>query len=162
MHLNADTVLAFNEDKQAAIVGWIILDKLFGMQCQKSLRYTWFSSAHMGKVYKIVFELAEKLGRIPSAAEIMHSRPWMQEEAKTQEMMKKALEKAAKMTKVYEVDLLRVELTPWLHGVIFYQSFNKAQDLFNAQKPAEAWDAIEQGLILKQTSTFEDGVHQGF
>lgn len=160
--LPLDTTLAFDLHKQSAILGWCIRDKLFCAQCVHAVKPEWFSSPNVAKLYEGIVQLYAELGRGPSAQELKGYRPFSQLEAPRQQKIVEALAEALKRTEVYGLDLLRKEMTAWMHAVIFYQAMNKAQVLYNAKKVEEAWQVAEQATLMKITGTFEDGINHGF
>lgn len=160
--LPLDTSLAFDLHKQSAILGWCVRDKVFCAQCVHAVKAEWFSSPNTTKLYAAIVQLYSELGRGPSAQELKSYRPFSQEELPRQQKIIEALAEALKKTEVYGVDLLRKEMTAWMHAVIFYQAMNKAQVLYNAKKVEEAWAAVEQATLMKITGTFEDGINNGF
>lgn len=160
--LPLDTSLAFELPKQAAILGWCFKDRQFCVQCMHAVKPEWFSSPNVSKLYGAVRQLFFELGRPPTAQEVKGYRPFAQEDAGRQQKLVEALADALKRTDVYGLDLLRKEMTAWMHAVIFYQAFTQAQTLYNGKKVEEAWRCVEDATLMKITGTFEDGVNQGF
>ena len=162
MTIELKTALAFEERKQAAIVGWTLRDKMFCAQCDRAVKQEWFASAYMGKVFAAIMALYNRYGRVPTPNEVNDYRPFQQEDGKVQDRLKEALVTALKQSEIYNIDLLRDEMTHWMHSTIFFQAMNRARDLYNATKPNEAWSVVEDAFLLRSTSTFEDGLTQGF
>lgn len=162
MSIELKTALAFEERKQSAILGWTLRDKTFCGQCDRAVKQEWFASAYVGKLFAATMFLYNKYSRVPTPSEVNDYRPFQQEDGKVQEKLKEALVNALKQTEIYSLDLLRDEMTHWMHSTIFFQAMNRARDLYNASKPTEAWQVVEDAHLLRSTSSFEDGLTQGF
>jgi replicative DNA helicase len=171
--LTIDTTLAFDENKQAAIIGWALRDKTFFVQCMNAVKAEWFSSPLRAKIFGAMAALYGEYHRPPSAAEVGSYRPFTQEDARTYTRIKEALVDCIKKTDIYGLDILRQEMTQWMHAVIFAQCMLKATQTYNAaakvkdpkeatKKVEEAWATVEDANLLKVTATFEEGTNQGF
>lgn len=157
-----DTALAFDVGKQAAILGWCLRDKLFCMQCSRTVKAEWFSSPNVGKLYAGLMAMFGEYSRVPKPLELKNYRPFTLEDARAQERLRDALQDALKQTQTYGLDVLRDEMTAWMHAIIFQQSIQKAALTYNAKKVEEAWQIVETATFMKTTATFEDGISQGF
>jgi replicative DNA helicase len=162
MSIELDTSLAFDQNKQSAIVGWCLLDDLFAKQCAMVVKKEWFSSPTVAKIYEAILSVRGTYHRRPTKEEIVSYRPFTREEAAVQKRIPEILAECAKATQSYGLDMLRQEMTKWMQAVIFSQIANRGVDTFNAQKVEEAWSILEQGVLMKQTSSFEEGINQGF
>lgn len=171
--LSIDTTLAFDQAKQAAIIGWCLRDKSFFVQCMGAVKSEWFSSPHRAKLFAAMATLYSEFHRPPTAAELDSYRPFTQEDAATYQRLRDAVRDCLKKTEIYGLDLLRSEMTQWMHAVIFAQSMLKAVQSYNAaaktktsseaiQKVDEAWSIIDDATLLKTTATFEEGTNRGF
>ncbi len=162
--LELNTSLAFDVDKQDAIVGWCIEDEVFCFQCSTSVKVEWFSNPLTAKLYGAVMAIYGEFHRKPTPQELAEYRPFRQEDQRTfdkitKEVLPSCLKKARSH---YGLDLLRSEMTGWMHSVILSQSISQAVTQFNAKKVGDAWAIMEQASLLKATASFEDGVNQGF
>jgi replicative DNA helicase len=157
-----DTTLAFDINKQAAILGWCLRDKLFCKQCSFALKREWFSSPTVGKLFDAVMTLYRSYHRVPRPEEVKTYRPFTREDAKSQQLLAEKLTEALAKTERYGLDVLRAEMTEWMHAVIFQQSVQKAATTYNAKKVDEAWKIINDAATFKASATFEDGYNQGF
>lgn len=156
------TSLAFEERKQAAIVGWCLRDKLFCMQAERAIKSEWFASTAMGEVFSAVMALYNKYRRVPNPMEVKGFKEFEKKSARQQEKIVEALTTALKQSEIYKLDMLRDEMTDWMHATIFAQGMSKARDVYNAGKPRDAWQIVDDALLLRSTSSFEDGTIEGF
>ena len=156
------SLVAFEEDKQAAIVGWCLRDRVFCKQCVDVVQQSWFASPAVGKLFVAVAAVYGRFGRPPSVEEVRTYRPHSLEDGRTQQRLAEKLTEAIAKTEIYGLDLLRSEMTEWMRAVIFSQGIQQAVVNFNAQKVQEAWAVVDEANDLRQTSSFEDGFSQGF
>jgi len=160
--LTIQTSLAFEKNKQAAILGWCFKDKGFCGQCNRAVKHDWFSSPYIGRIYKALMQFYDRYGRVPKILELYDSRILAEQNFQDRQILDEQVTLAAKMTERYGLDALRDEMTQWMHTVIFFQSMKEASKQYNAEKTVEAWTVVEDAVLLKTTSTFEDGMSQGF
>ncbi len=106
---SVDTTLAFDEGKQASILGWCLRDKLFAMQCANAIKPEWFSSPLVGKLFAATMSIYNSLGRLPSANEVKQHRPLLQEDARTKLYNAKKVDDAWKA--IDEASLVRTTST---------------------------------------------------
>ena len=158
-----DSTLAFDKKKQAAILGWMLRDKLFFLQSETSLRPEMFVDPYVNKLVGYAFKLFKEFSHPPtSVQELKQYRPVTQEEARTQVKLEETLNEALECSKIFSLDVLRSEITGWMHATIFHQGFQRAADQYNAFKVKDAFRTLEDVLLKKSTATFEDGVNSGF
>jgi replicative DNA helicase len=157
-----DTTLAFDTGKQAAIVGWCLRDKLFCKQCSFALKEEFFSSPSTRKVFGAVMKLYKDFHEVPTPEDVNTYRPFTQEDARSQQRLKEALSEALAKSQRYSLEILRSEMTEWIHAVVFHQAVQSAVTIYNAKKVKEAWGIVEKAVLFKGSATFEDGFNQGF
>lgn len=156
------TSLPFDVDKQAAIVGWSLRDQDFGVRCVHAIRPSWFSSPYAGKLFGAIQAIWQDVHRLPSPAELIDHRPFTMEDAVTYRKLQEILEKALRQTATYGLDLLRQEMTDWMHAVIFSQHVQRAVSSYNeaardVKHLHSAWKVLEEAVLAKTSSTFDAG-----
>lgn len=159
---SVDTALAFDAKKQAAILGWVLRDDLFCRQAVDAIKAGWFSNPYVMKLFDAVLKIFRDHHRRPSPLELKGYGPFTQEDSRTQQRLFEALENAMRMSEVYGLDLLRTEITDWMHAVMFLQGVQQAALQYNSKKIGEAWNLLDEMILQKKTATFEDGINQGF
>lgn len=157
-----NTALAFDEDKQSAILGWALVDNVFFMQAANSIKSDWFANPYALKVWAACLKIYGQYGRRPTGKELKSYLPFQQEDGPTQKKIAEVISRAVQSTKVYGVDMLREEVTAWMKAVIFAQGVQQAVINYNAQKVDAAWSILESALVQRSTASFEEGVNQGF
>lgn len=166
-----DTALAFTLDKQSAILGWSLRDPDFGAQCARSVKPEWFSSSRVAKLFAGMVAIWRDHHRLPTPQELSEYQGFAMEDAHEQQRIQEALANALQQTLAYGLDVLRGEMTFWMHAVIFNQALQRAVDTYNAAAHAgagaaarvdEAWGIVDRAVLMRQTSSFEAGVQVGF
>ncbi len=157
-----DTNLAFDINKQAAILGWCFRDKLFCKQCSFALKQEWFSSPTVGKLFGATMALYNQIHRVPTPEDVDTYRPFTQEDPRSQARLKETLREALAKSQRYSLEVLRAEMTEWMHAVIFQQAVQSAALTYNSKKVGEAWEIIKRAATFQSSATFEDGYNKGF
>jgi hypothetical protein len=166
-----DTNLAFSTEQQAAILGWCLRDKLFAKQCSNAVKQEWFSSPMTGKLFNAVMTIMRDFHRVPTPEEVLAYRPFQQEDARSQGKLKEFLVESLAKSQRFGLEILRQDMTHWMHAVTFAQGVQQAVNLYNSaahapaqakQKVTEAWGIVESAAAFKASATFEDGYNIGF
>lgn len=158
----SNTGIAFDQSKQAAIVGWVLQDDLFCMQCMTAVKSEWFTDPHVGKLYAATQAIFDKYHRKPTPQELEQWRPFLQDDPRTRDKIIAAMKDALLATRSYPLDALREEMTNWMRTVIFAQAVERSVQLYNAKKVEDAWAVLEDATLLKGTASFEEGINAGF
>jgi replicative DNA helicase len=159
---SVDTSLAFDVGKQAAIMAWCLRDKLFCKQCSYALKQEWFSSPAVGKLFSAIMALYRQFHNVPTPEEVKAYRPFTQEDALSQKRLAEALHEALAKSQRYSLEILRSEMTEWMHAVVFAQAVQQSVLTYNSKKVKEAWEIVERATLFKASATFEDGYNKGF
>lgn len=157
-----DTSLAFDTGKQSAILGWTMRDKLFCKQCSFAIKQEWFSSPTVGKLFGAVMTMYRDHHRVPTPEEVATYRPFTQEDGRSQARLKEMLVESLQKSQRYSLEVLRKEMTEWMHAVIFQQAVQGAAQQYNSKKVKEAWETIKSAATFQSSATFEDGYNMGF
>ena len=154
--------ITFDANKQLAILGWGFKDPAFFAQLAFSMKPESFGGAYTQKVYGAMLKIFNKYNRVPSVEEIRTYRDFTLEEAKAQVKIQEVIDSTLRLRDVHHLDLLRTEMTEWMHSTAYYQSVHQSALLYNSKKTEEAWKVLEAATLFKTTSTFEDGANEGF
>lgn len=132
MSESTSLAVPFNKSKQRAVLGHLLSNRNFFMQCRSQIKPEWFNEeALTKKVYEMQLALFEKHGRIPTVPELEGCPEVMAmpplEASKLQNHIKCCL---AEMTN-YGLDMIRAELTEWLRAVIFASAITSAKNAYN-------------------------------
>lgn len=159
MAFNFDGVaLPFATRKQAAILWYLLTNRTFFEHAKNKLKPAWFTDLIMGKVYAALLEFANdpRHPRLPTKPELLECRGFMTEEAAVRSAMRAAVETAYNESQVYGLDVLRGELTEWLHAYIYKEGIETATHHFQQQRFSEAYKIAAERIKLIQETKFEE------
>jgi hypothetical protein len=163
MPLNLDTLqLPFEKRKQAAVLWFLATDRQFFEHAKVRIKPAWFADPIMGKVYAALLffydggEGSTAYRRLPKKPELLESRSFMLEEPNVRSAMRAAVEMAYNESQVYGLDVLKAELTEWLHAYIYKEGIEQATALFQQQKFSQAYKIAAERIKLIQETKFEE------
>lgn len=155
-----DTSLAFDKDKQAAILAWCIYDAQFAEHAARVIKPEWFSSPYVRLLYQVFLNLFEEFGKAPTALELL-AHPKIQNTSDSHRY-RETFTSAAKLTESYRLPLLRKEMDSWLSAVTFYQAYERASSLYNSHQVDKAWDVLDDAALYRASTRFNKGTNVGF
>lgn len=151
--------LPFNENKQLAILGHMLVDPKFFLLSRSLIKPEWFKNPHCELVYKAMLAWYAKWGRPGTPDEIRDGPDVGGEEPSTRVKLVDKTKQAIKETANFNLDALSSELTNWLKARIFYTATHKAEDDFNRERYGEAYRVMDQALKeIKEASFVRDRV----
>jgi hypothetical protein len=157
-----DLKLPFAERKQSALLWYLATDRSFFEHAKTRIKPNWFQNHIVGKVYAALLyfydggQSFEGYKRIPKKEELLESRPFMLEEPNVRSAMRAAVELACNDAQVYGLDVLKTELTEWLHAYIYKEGIEKATAHYQRQEFAEAYKIAGERIKLIQEIRFEE------
>jgi hypothetical protein len=156
--------LPFATRKQAAILWYLATNRNFFERARNKLKPQWFTDHIVAKVYTALLEFAAnpQYGRLPTIPELLECRGFMVEEAAVRSAMRAAVAYAENESKVYGLDVLKNELTEWLHAYIYKEGSELADHHFRAQRFSEAYKIAAERTKLIQDTKFEDDYEYDF
>lgn len=149
-----DRGLPFVRKKQSAVLGWMLLDTRFFLQCRNLIQPNWFDDTHAGKVFRALLNWYDKNGRTPSVEEFSHCPEIESEDPKTAPKLQAKISESIEETKVYSLEPLAAELTMWLRARIFYTGVHAAQNDYNNSKFEHAYTVMDKTLKSIKEASF--------
>lgn len=142
--------LPFNKVKQRAVLGHILTNPSFFLQCRAQIKPNWFSEELLSaKIYKIQCEWFDRHGYAPSVEEVAGCPAVMSEPIPEQTKIRNHIQLClSEMTK-FGLDAIRAELTEWLRAVVFREALETATKAYN------------RGLFNQVDSIFKETVRRG-
>src|SRR5690606_33962770 len=124
--------LPFNKVKQRAVLGHILTNPSFFLQCRAQIKPNWFSEELLSaKIYKIQCEWFDRHGYAPSVEEVASCPAVMSEPIPEQTKIRNHIQLClSEMTK-FGLDAIRAELTEWLRAVVFREALETATKAYN-------------------------------
>jgi hypothetical protein len=163
MSLNLDTLqLPFEKRKQAAVLWFLASDRQFFEHAKTRIKPMWFADPIAGKVYGALLHFYDGVDgsggfrRLPHKPELLESRAFMLEEPNVRSSMRAMVELAYNESQVYGLDVLKTELTEWLHAYIYKEGIEQATALFQQQKFSQAYKIAAERIKLIQETKFEE------
>lgn len=159
MSVNLDNLLLpFAPRKQSAILWYLTSNRTFFEHARNKIKPNWFSEPITGKVYSALLEFATHPShpRLPTKAELMESHGFMSEEPAVRSAMRGAVETAYNESMVYGLDVLKGELTEWLHAYIYKEGIETATHHFQQQRFSEAYKIASERMKLIQDTRFDE------
>ncbi len=149
--------LPFDEKRQLALLGYLLLNDRFFTQCKDRIQPNWFNDVWAGKVWNTKLNFFKTLKRNPlSWEEFMNADDFRLESQGNRTRMKALAEEARVLTKSYGLDGMIPELSTWLHAKTFLQAQKKAEDLYNQGKFEEAYGIMDQCMSTIKSTNFDD------
>jgi hypothetical protein len=149
--------LPFSEAMQLAMLGWLMTDDRFFMQCRDIVKPEWFLDLIAGKVYAAKLKLYKRLDRIPTRAEV-EELEFTSEDNKTRAQMLVKLNTGVVKRADFGLDVLSVQLTQWLHCQMYRDAVQKSAHLYNQKKFDQAFGILDNAAAKIKTTRFdEDG-----
>lgn len=163
MPVNLDNLsLPFEKRKQAAVLWYLATNRQFFEHAKTRIKPAWFGDAIMGKVYSALLFFydggpgSDGYRRLPKKEELLGCRGFMVEEPNVRSAMRAAVEMAYNESEVYGLDVLKAELTEWLHAYIYKEGIEQATAFFQQQRFSEAYKIASERMKLIQETRFEE------
>jgi replicative DNA helicase len=154
--------LPFNQQRQDAVLGHLMISERFFKQCRETIKPTWFADMYASKVWAAKLAFYKQYDRIPTFEELQFQNEWKLENQSIQNRMKvKALE-AMNLTTLIGLDTLLDELTTWLHARYFHEGVGASTDMYNAGQTEQAFTHLEEKLKLIRTTNFDNSIEFDF
>ena len=144
--------LPFSEDKQDAILGHLLINDKFFVQCHGKIKSEWFIDDSSQRLFKLKTEFYKGFKRCPSLEELKNNKDILAEDVKTRNRLYAKLDLAKYKTTLFGLDALTPELTDWLHSRMFYNSLLKSRDLYNSDKFKDAYQIVK-GMVKEVDDT---------
>ncbi len=153
----ADSVV-FSETKQDAILGHLLLNDKFFVQCFGKITSKWFLDPNNSAIYALKCDYYSKYKRCCTIAEIKNHPSVLSEDVKTKNRIYAKIQLAEyKANNEFALDALIPELTSWLHARIYHTGISKSLSLYNSRKQDEAEDILKNVVReISDTSFYQD------
>lgn len=155
-------VLPFSQDRQDALLGYLLTDDQFFNQARNKIKPTWFLNIKSAKIYSRLLEIYEKYKRKVTLEEMKADSLFILENAPERAALANHLNACVNKIQYHGLDIIKNELTEWLHSVIFQDGVQKAATLFNAKKTHESYQHITSIVRELKDAKFDDGEQISF
>lgn len=149
-----DRGLPFVRKKQDAILGWVLKDTKFFLQCRNFIKSNWFDDKHAGKVFTALLNWHEANGRVPTIQELKYCSELVSEDPKTAPKLQAKIDESIKETEFFSLEPLAQELTMWMRARIFYTGVHAAQTDYNNSRFEQAYTEMDKTLKSIKEASF--------
>lgn len=134
-HMNNDVAIPFNAKKQRAVLGHLLSDRSFFLQCKEQIKPHWFNEeVTTRQVYEILLDFFKTHSRRPSIPEMEGCPAIMSRAPDEARRIVKHIHLCLAEADNYGLDAIRSELTEWLRAVIFASALTEAKNAYNKQR----------------------------
>jgi hypothetical protein len=149
--------LPFDQNKQNALAGHLFLNVNFFKACSTRIKPEWFLSTRNANLYALLLQFHNKHGFHPSIEEFKSFTPFVLMEPRDRGTLHAQLVLCIGATQNIRLDVIKPELTEWLHSVILMRGLNTAKDDFNNKKIKECYEKLMAAIKEIQSASFEKG-----
>jgi len=157
---NKEVTIPFEKNKLYAFLGHLLKREnyKFFVLVKDRIQPGWFHHPYCNKVYTALRQFHDNFSRCPLSIEEFKNFTYFQLESqvdrvKCYDIIATSLLKCEE----YGLDALKLELTEWLHSVMFQGAFIKAGNLYNAKKLKESLSLMEQAVKdIKNAKFYEE------
>lgn len=154
--------LPFDQIKQNALLGHLLINEQFFKIAHTRIDPSWFLSTRNSQVYKLLIDYFNKYTIYPNRFEFASSTAFQLMEPKERNLLHAHMTACIGSTNHIRLEVLKPELTEWLHSVILMRGLNKAKDSFNSKKITDCHRILMDSVKEVQTVSFNGGNTVGF
>lgn len=152
-----ETRLPFDDRKQLAVLGHLLTNAKFYEQAKHRVKPDWFNQTAAQKAYKYQLMFGEQFKRHPGLDDL---REWQlmvtSEKAEDLAAIRGTILKAKLETANFGLDVIRRELTEWMHARIYQESTLKSVRLYNEKKFSECYQLVSERITQIRTTRFDE------
>jgi replicative DNA helicase len=160
--LEALELLPGKNDRQRAILGHLINDQKFFAMARRRIKKDWFVSPKHSKIYQYLCLQVEEIGGHPNVVEFKNYLGFIKEGNDEKIALWREIDEARKWAGIIRLEVLRKELTDWMHSKIFQESMLKAAKAWNANNWQEVGRLLEEAAKEYRETTFDQPVEATF
>lgn len=157
-----EITLPFNDLKQNALLGHLIINQKFFKMVYKKVKPNWFLSERTSKVYKILTNYYETYGRFPSREELKSCNEIMSLDLKERNLLQAWISAAILSTQQVSIDAIKPDLTEWLHAVILMKGMREAQQFYNNKEIKQCHSKLMESVKEVANTNFNKGTEVSF
>jgi replicative DNA helicase len=152
-----DISLPYDKIKQQAIIGHMLRNPSFFKQCIDRITPAWFNDIACSQIYKAMHGYWKKYNLAPTPEEVRCSEFIQQEPMQAQRnVWLNCIGLCEMESERFKLEVLRTELTEWMHSRMYREAVEKSTHLFNSQKYRECYQTIKRHVDEITTTTFND------
>lgn len=157
------SALPFHKSKQNALVGHMLTNEKFFLQCKDTIEPGWFADPNANQIFTVMRAFHTAIGRAwVSKDELTNCTAWMKLENKHRIRLVNVLDDFQALVQTFPLDALSKELTVWLHSRMYIVGMQESSELFNSQKFDEAYDIARRTVEDIDKITFDGNQSESF
>lgn len=154
--------LAFDIEKQGAVLGWCLKAPDFFFKFTHVAKETWFLDPSHSAIFKAMMDLYSKAKKVPTPSDIQLWQGFKDLDGMNRLRIESSLKKAIEKADQVNLAVLQGDLDSWVMATIIVDSLTKANTSFNQKDVQTAFQRIEECVSRVKSSSFSAGIQQGF
>ncbi len=154
--------LPFSPEHQDAVLGHLLVNDSFFLQCVDRIEPRWFNGVLCQKIWSSKRNYYKEHKRIPTPEDVFAYREVTKEGQGIRNQIKIKMEEVKFAMGRYRLESIQSELTDWLHSRIYMEGVYESKDHYNRGHFREAYSKIEVALRQIRESSFDADVIYDF
>lgn len=150
------TQLPFDNRKQLAVLGHLLTNPKFFEQAKHRIRPEWFNDFNAKNAYALMLKHYEIYQSPPTSVELTTTQLFTTVSEEDVPGIKGIIAKAITETGNIGLDVVRHELTEWLHAHIYQEGVQKSVALYNSGKFNECYRIVADRVAQIRDTTFDE------
>lgn len=146
--------LPWSEKKQKACLGHLITNESFFSQAEPRLEATWWADRQLGLIYDAIRNFHTQHDRHPTFTELLEAPDFLVQDAGGINHLRALVRECVTDQADIGLDVIREELTEWLHSRLYYQAVEKSSVAYNGRRLKDAIEIVKDAVSDIQEATF--------
>ncbi|MDE2425762.1 MAG: hypothetical protein KGO96_07630 [Elusimicrobia bacterium] len=155
-NINSTFSLIFNEEAQNAVLGHLLLDQKFFIQCLGKIYPNYFNNSKNAIIYSSQLELFKKKHDFPTLNDVLNYYDVYNNKQIPYGDFKSQFEKCIDCKLSNKLDTLREKMTAWMQAMVFKKHGVNAINLYNSGRVGEALELMTKIDKERREISFED------
>lgn len=152
----ASDTLPFSPSKQEAVLGHLLTNEKFFLQCKDKILPQWFAEPFCQVIWKTAKLYYDANHRFPHHMDVFEHPAIQSEAMERRNKLKLKIETAVHNTTLYAIEQINSELTEWLKARYYMEGVYRSRDLYNRGQTSEAYREIKKTASEIEAASFTD------
>ncbi len=149
--------LPFSQLKQNALLGHLLVNEQFFKIAHRRIKPKWFLSERNSQIFKFLCGYYEKYAIYPTPSEFREYPEFLAMEPKDRNILFSFISRNIAETQQIHLEVIKLELTEWLHSVILMRGMEAAKDLYNKNEIKDCYQTLMEAIRDVASSRFDGG-----
>lgn len=160
--VEAHEPIPFSDAKQEACLGYILYgegpggNRNFFLQAQRHIKPEWFAEPFCQKIYAAATNFYKEFKRPPTITEVQESKDFSRMDQAYRNKVTVKIGACKILMAQFGLDVIKSELTAWLHTVQIKRRIYEMQGHFNNRKTDKIVDTLRAAMKEVDETSFED------